>query len=138
MDVMVEVPTLGRVRCDVAFGGMHYAIVNAAEVGLSLEPRFGRDIVRLGEMIKVAAIKPACIPSSQKACQHDERHSFVLRWRPANSTPSSTPSSTTLDAIFWSFATHTSGLMGVGFERVMRWSCLMAYSIGNVRRRGRE
>ena len=40
---------------DVAYGGMWYAIVDAASVGLRLEPSQGREICRLGEMIKVAA-----------------------------------------------------------------------------------
>lgn len=55
MDVVVVVPELGRVTLDVAYGGMHYAIVDAASVGLSLDPSRGREICRLGEMIKVAA-----------------------------------------------------------------------------------
>lgn len=55
MDVVVDVPTVGRVSVDFAFGGMWYAIVDAASVGLELTPSRGRDIARLGEMIKVAA-----------------------------------------------------------------------------------
>ena len=55
MDVEVEVPELGKVAVDVAYGGMHYAIVDAASVGLApLDPRRGKEICRLGEMIKVA------------------------------------------------------------------------------------
>jgi proline racemase len=33
---------------------MWYAIVDAAAVGLEITPERGRDIVRMGEMIKVA------------------------------------------------------------------------------------
>ena len=40
---------------DVAWGGMFYAIVEAAPLGLALTPDEGRDIVRLGEMVKAAA-----------------------------------------------------------------------------------
>jgi len=54
LDLEVTVPELGKVRVDVAFGGMWYAIVNAASVGLELIPKMGKQIVRLGEMIKVA------------------------------------------------------------------------------------
>ena len=39
---------------DIAWGGMFYAIVEAADVGLTLDPSSAGDIVRLGEMIKVA------------------------------------------------------------------------------------
>jgi len=55
MDVVVDVPTFGEVTLDVAYGGMHYAIVDAASVGLALLPKHGRELCRLGEMIKVAA-----------------------------------------------------------------------------------
>jgi proline racemase len=51
----VEVPQVGRVKVDVAWGGMFYAIVEASALGLQLTPDEGRDIVRLGEMVKAAA-----------------------------------------------------------------------------------
>jgi proline racemase len=51
----VEVPEIGRVRVDVAWGGMFYAIIEASALGLALTPDEGRDIVRLGEMVKAAA-----------------------------------------------------------------------------------
>lgn len=50
----VEVPQLGTVKVDVAWGGMFYVIVDAASVGLRLVPDEGRDIVRVGEMVKAA------------------------------------------------------------------------------------
>lgn len=53
--VVVDVPQLGPVTLDIAYGGMHYAIVHAADVGLTLDRTRGRDLCRLGEMIKVAA-----------------------------------------------------------------------------------
>jgi proline racemase len=51
----VEVPQIGQVKVDVAWGGMFYAIVEASALGLALTPDEGRDIVRLGEMVKAAA-----------------------------------------------------------------------------------
>jgi len=51
----VEVPQLGTVEVDVAYGGMFYVIAEAAPFGLALTPDEGRDIVRIGEMIKAAA-----------------------------------------------------------------------------------
>ena len=51
----VEVPEIGRVKVDVAWGGMFFAIIDAAALGLQLTPDEGRDIVRLGEMVKAAA-----------------------------------------------------------------------------------
>jgi proline racemase len=55
LDTSVEVPGLGTVTVDVAYGGMFYVIAEAAPLGLRLEPDEGRDIVRIGEAIKVAA-----------------------------------------------------------------------------------
>ncbi|HSL34645.1 MAG TPA: proline racemase family protein, partial [Candidatus Limnocylindrales bacterium] len=51
----VEVPELGTVTVDVAYGGMFYVIAEAAPFGLRLTPDEGRDIVRISEMIKAAA-----------------------------------------------------------------------------------
>ena len=55
MDVIVDVPTVGKVTVDIAYGGMHYVIVDAASVGLSpLDPSRGKEICKIGEMIKIA------------------------------------------------------------------------------------
>lgn len=54
LDVKVEVPTLGTVTVDIAWGGMFYVIADAEPLGLHLTPDEGRDIVRVGEMIKAA------------------------------------------------------------------------------------
>jgi proline racemase len=54
LDAPVEVPQLGTVHVDVAYGGMFYVIANAAALGLRLTPDEGRDITRIGEMIKAA------------------------------------------------------------------------------------
>jgi proline racemase len=55
LDRPVEVPQLGTVTVDVAWGGMFYVIADAAALGLRLTPDEGRDIVRVSEMIKAAA-----------------------------------------------------------------------------------
>ena len=54
LDAVVEVRTLGRVTVDVAWGGMFYVIAEAAQFGLRLTPDEGRDITRIGELIKAA------------------------------------------------------------------------------------
>nr|HEV7952976.1 proline racemase family protein [Candidatus Acidoferrales bacterium] len=54
LDAPVEVPQLGTVKVDVAYGGMFYVIADAAALGLKLTPDEGRDITRIGEMIKAA------------------------------------------------------------------------------------
>ena len=55
LDQPVEVPRLGTVTVDVAYGGMFYVIASAEKFGLRLTPDEGADIVRITEMIKAAA-----------------------------------------------------------------------------------
>lgn len=55
LDARIEVPHLGTVTVDVAYGGMFYVIADAAPLGINLTPDEGRDIVRVSEMIKAAA-----------------------------------------------------------------------------------
>jgi proline racemase len=55
LDAPVEVPQLGTVTVDVAYGGMFYVIADAEPFGLRLRPDEGADIVRSTEMIKAAA-----------------------------------------------------------------------------------
>eukprot|EP00403_Amphidinium_massartii_P027151 CAMPEP_0178392888 /NCGR_PEP_ID=MMETSP0689_2-20121128/11908_1 /TAXON_ID=160604 /ORGANISM="Amphidinium massartii, Strain CS-259" /LENGTH=361 /DNA_ID=CAMNT_0020013471 /DNA_START=33 /DNA_END=1114 /DNA_ORIENTATION=+ len=59
--VMVEVPTLGTVPVKIAFGGMWYAIVDAAAVNLEIHPRHAKELCRAGEMIKVATREQHCV-----------------------------------------------------------------------------
>ncbi len=55
LDARVEVPNLGTVIVDVAYGGMFYVIADAEPLGLRLTPDEARDIVRVAEMIKAAS-----------------------------------------------------------------------------------
>jgi proline racemase len=55
LDATIEVPHLGTLTVDVAYGGMFYVIADAARFNLRLTPDEGRDIVRIGEMLKAAA-----------------------------------------------------------------------------------
>ncbi len=54
LDKQIDVPHLGAVTVDVAYGGMFYVIADATRLGLRLTPDEGREIVRIGEMIKAA------------------------------------------------------------------------------------
>src|SRR5581483_3908144 len=49
LDATIEVPHLGPVTVDVAYGGMFYVIADAAPLGLRLAPQEGREIVRVSE-----------------------------------------------------------------------------------------
>lgn len=55
LDAVIVVPKLGKMKVDVAYGGMFYVIADATQFGLKLTPDEGRDIVRIGEMIKASA-----------------------------------------------------------------------------------
>ncbi len=54
LDETVEVPNLGTVRYDLAYGGAFYAYVDAGSVGLSCEPSRYRELIDRGMMIKRA------------------------------------------------------------------------------------
>jgi proline racemase len=55
LDAVIEVPHLGTVTVDVAYGGMFYVIAEAERFGFRLTPDEGADITRVTEMIKAAA-----------------------------------------------------------------------------------
>jgi proline racemase len=55
LDVPVEVPEFGTVSVDVAWGGMWYALTDATALGFRLTADEGRELVRVGEMVKAAA-----------------------------------------------------------------------------------
>src|SRR5215218_7337741 len=55
LDAIIEVPHLGTVTVDVAYGGMFYVIASGEAFGLRLTPDEGSDITRITEMIKAAA-----------------------------------------------------------------------------------
>jgi proline racemase len=55
LDATVEVPQLGTVTVDVAYGGMFHVIADAVALGFRITPDEGRDITRVTEMIKAAA-----------------------------------------------------------------------------------
>jgi proline racemase len=55
LDAPLEVEGLGTLTVDVAYGGMFYAIADAAALGFQLVPSEARDLSRVGEQIRHAA-----------------------------------------------------------------------------------
>ena len=51
LDAVVEVPGLGRVSCDIAYGGIFYALVEVDQLGLRIEPDQARTLVEAGSAI---------------------------------------------------------------------------------------
>ena len=65
LDAPLEVAGIGTITVDVAFGGMWYAIADAAALGFAIEPSEARDLSRVGERIRAAA-------REQLPCAHPE------------------------------------------------------------------
>jgi proline racemase len=57
LDRIIDVPGLGPLSIDVAYGGMIYALVDAAKLGFKIVPSEARALVELGERIKRAAAR---------------------------------------------------------------------------------
>ena len=53
--VGIDVPGIGRLMVDVAYGGMTYVLVEAADVGFALHPDEARSLCEVGQQIKTAA-----------------------------------------------------------------------------------
>ena len=53
-DVEIDVPSIGPVTTDVAWGGLYYAIVDARDVGLTLCAAERRSILRIGVQVREA------------------------------------------------------------------------------------
>jgi trans-L-3-hydroxyproline dehydratase len=62
MDETVDVPRLGRVRYDIAFGGAFYAYVNAQDAGVRCIPEDFRLLIEKGMAIKRAIMSNREIP----------------------------------------------------------------------------
>jgi len=64
LDETVDVPGLGQVRYDIAFGGAFYAYVQAEEVGLTCTPEDFRPLIEKGMAIKraIMASRPILHP----------------------------------------------------------------------------
>jgi trans-L-3-hydroxyproline dehydratase len=126
LGVPLDVPGLGRLTVDTAFGGDSFVVVDAAALGLTLTPENARDLAVLGVQITDAA-------NQQLAFTHPDRpdwkhHSFCLFAGPlegergayrARSVVSIQPGkldrSPTGTAVSARMALlHAKGLMGVG------------------------
>jgi len=57
MDKVIQVPDLGKVKYDIAFGGAFYAYVEAEDVGLDCKPEAYRNLIEKGRAIKQAVME---------------------------------------------------------------------------------
>ncbi len=66
LDAKVDVPGLGAITVDVAYGGMIYVLVDAASIGFNVDKTEAAKLVEVGERIKKAAAEqlPAIHPEN--------------------------------------------------------------------------
>lgn len=57
LDVEISADGIGPVTLDVAFGGVYYIIVDAAQFGLAIEPGSAKQLVSLGQQLLASARK---------------------------------------------------------------------------------
>jgi proline racemase len=62
LDAAVEVPGLGRIRYDLAFGGAFYAYVDSAQLGLDISAKDYRGLIDAGWRIKKAVMATRPVP----------------------------------------------------------------------------
>ena len=55
LEVPLETSSWGRISVDIAFGGVYYALVDSAQVGLAIEPARARELATAGIEILAAA-----------------------------------------------------------------------------------
>lgn len=63
---VIEVPHLGNIRVDVAFGGAFYAIINAEDIGMRVDKKNTSRLSELGMVIKDAANNQISVRHPQK------------------------------------------------------------------------
>ena len=52
----LDLPSIGQIKVDIAYGGAFYAYINAADLGLTVEPKHVEELTRLGMIIKYAVM----------------------------------------------------------------------------------
>jgi proline racemase len=85
LDARLEVPGLGAITVDVAYGGMWYAIADAKALGFALEPSEARDLARVGERIRAAAREQLpCVHPTNPAIADVSIVQIAEPWRGVN------------------------------------------------------
>jgi trans-L-3-hydroxyproline dehydratase len=54
LNAVINVPKLGKITYDLAFGGAFYAFVRSKDIGLSCTPEYVSDLIENGRLIKQA------------------------------------------------------------------------------------
>jgi proline racemase len=73
-DADIEVPGLGTITMDIAYGGNYYAILRAEDVGLRIRPEYTGDIVRVANLIRDAVNSQVKVFHPEKDFIHQVTH----------------------------------------------------------------
>jgi proline racemase len=89
LDAHVEVKGIGTVKLDVAWGGMHYALMDAAALGFQIEPDEARDICVVGEKVREACQEQlkGIVHPENKAIKHVTITEFMGPLKRGNKGP---------------------------------------------------
>ena len=60
---VIDTPEWDAVRYDLCFGGIFYALIDAEQIGLAIEPHNARELARIGVTLRqrIAAVELRCI-----------------------------------------------------------------------------
>ena len=94
-DVDVDVPTLGKVQVDIAYGGVFYSILPAERVGLVATPEHAREVIACGQQIRDAV-------NEQIEIRHPEQPDICGAWLVLFSTEATNPEATLKGAVVFS------------------------------------
>lgn len=61
LDMEIDVPGIGKVLIDIAYGGQWYVLVTAVALGVTLDRSSGSRLVELGKLVKKTTLE-ACMP----------------------------------------------------------------------------
>jgi predicted CxxxxCH...CXXCH cytochrome family protein len=61
LDREIETPDWGRIKVDIAFGGIYYAIVDVAQTGMRIEPKQARALAEAGMALKSLLAKQVSV-----------------------------------------------------------------------------
>ena len=116
-DLVLEVPTIGKVQMDISWGGNFYAIVPAESVGLKLAPEHVREIVDCGSKIREAVYEQVQVVHPENPAINRCTHvRFVA--------PPTNPKATMKNAVFFSAEAVDRSPCGTGTsaEVAMRYA----------------
>jgi proline racemase len=63
---VLDVPDIGKIHADIAFGGLYYALVDSEEVGIAVKPGSAKDLIRVGMKIIDSANKQVEVRHPEK------------------------------------------------------------------------